>query len=35
MGEALLSSTLQPEDPQQGSDSSSLLQMNYGVKTTP
>jgi hypothetical protein len=35
MGEALLSSTLQPEDPQQGSDSSSLMQMNHGVKTTP
>jgi hypothetical protein len=35
MSEALLSSALQPEDPQQGSDSSSLMQMNHGVKTTP
>ena len=35
MGEALLSSTLQPEDPQQSSDCSSLMQMNHGVKTTP
>ena len=35
MVEALLSSTLQPEDPQQGSDSSPLMQMNHGVKTTP
>jgi hypothetical protein len=29
------SSTLQPEDPQQGSDNPSLMQMNHGVKTTP
>jgi len=35
MGEALPSSALQPEDPQQGSDSSSLMQMNHAVKTTP
>jgi hypothetical protein len=35
MGEALLSSALQPEDPQEGSDSSSLMQMNHGVKPTP
>src|SRR5215211_3525127 len=28
-------SALQPEDPQQGSDSSSLMQMNHRVKTTP
>src|SRR5215212_9498885 len=31
----LASSALQPEDPQQGSDSSSLMQMNHAVKTTP
>jgi hypothetical protein len=35
MSEALLSSALQPEDPQQGSDSSSLMQMNHEVKTIP
>ena len=35
MAEALLSSTLQPEDPQQGTDYSSLMQMNHRVKTTP
>ena len=35
MSEALLSSALQPKDPQQGSDSSSLMQMNHGVRTTP
>src|SRR5918911_3886853 len=31
----LASSALQPEDPQQGSDSSYLMQTNHGVKTTP
>src|SRR5215213_7621092 len=31
----LASSALQPEDPQHGSDSSSLMQMNHAVKTTP
>jgi len=35
IGEALASSALQPEDPQHGSDSSSLMQMNHAVKTTP
>src|SRR5215213_3636605 len=31
----LASSALQPEDLQQASDSSSLMHMNHGVKTTP
>src|SRR5215212_8267934 len=31
----LASSALQPEDLQQGSDSSSLMQTNHAVKTTP
>ena len=35
MSEALLSSALQLEDPQHGSDSSSLMQMNHAVITTP
>ena len=35
MGEVLVSRALQPEDPQEGSDSSLLMQMNRGVKPTP